>query len=235
MMTPTGRTAVMRTFGLTLVLMMIIAPASNAVAQKRGNSVGAPAANGGGTTAAANRGGAGGVSNTDPGGEPATAGGPRSNDGPTATETSRSGYLGGRGAETVTPPVDPPSTTITTITEARFGKCPMPAGTQTYQSRTSGNNLGRIETVSRYLTNAPRGEPRSDAIYLLADLQEELQKSRPDLTLVGTYLGIVATSTITPALATDVSKSLCATISPEAADRVAEVAETQRRKLTQPR
>lgn len=71
----------------------------------------------------------------------------------------------------------------------------------------------------------------TNATYLLVDLQEELQKTKPDLTLAGTYLGIVAKTAITPQLTMDIGESLCAPMSQNAAELVAKVAEAQRRKL----
>lgn len=202
---------------------------------KRGSTAGAPSgAVGGGSTGASNRGGAGGVGNPSPGGGPATAGEPGSNNGPQGTETSRPGYLGGRNTETVNPP---PANTITinSVTVAQFGRCPMPGGALSAEARMSGDNVGRIETVSRHLTRGPKKDDAADARYLLADLQEELQKAKPDLTLAGTYLGIVAKTAITPSLAADIGESLCSPMSASAADQVAKIAEAQRRKIAQER
>ena len=54
---------------------------------------------GGGATGASNRGGAAGIGNPSPGGSPSSLGGPTQNSGPQGTETSRSGYVGGRTTE----------------------------------------------------------------------------------------------------------------------------------------
>lgn len=219
-----------------IALAISLAFGADAGAQtKRGNTVGAPSgAVGGGATGASNRGGAGGISNPSPGGGPAAAGDPGSSNGPQGTETSRPGYLGGRSTDTVNPP-PPGTTTITSVTVAQFGRCPTPGGTLSAQARMSGNNIDRIETVSRYLTRGPKRDGGANATYLLADLQEELQKPKPDLTLAGTYLGIVAKTAITPSLAADVSESLCSPIPEDAAALVAKIAEAQRRKLAQER
>lgn len=204
---------------------------------KSGNSVGAPTgAVGGGATGASNRGGAGGVSNPSPGGSPGTAGEPGQSSGPRTTETARPGYLGGRTTDVVNPPVNPPpGTTISSITVTQFGKCPVPGGVLSHEARISGSNIGRIETIARYLARGPKKDGAANTTYLLADLQEELQKAKPDLTLAGTYLGIVAKSAITPQLTMDIGESLCAPMSPNAAEQIATIAEAQRRKLAKER
>lgn len=202
---------------------------------KSGNSVGAPTgAVGGGATGASNRGGAGGISNPSPGGGSASTGQPGMSSGPRASETSRSGYLGGRTTDIVDPPVNPPpGITISSITVTQFGKCPVPGGALSHEARISGSNIGRLETVSRYLARGPKKD--GSTTYLLADLQEELQKAKPDLTLAGTYLGIIAKTAITPQLTMDIGESLCAPMSPNAAEQIAAIAEVQRRKLAKER
>jgi len=162
-----------------LIVLAIMFSADAGAQAKSGNSVGAPSGVGG-ATGAASRGGAGGVSNPSPGGSPAVAGEPRSSSGPQTTATSRPGYLGGRstdlGTVVVNPTVTlPPGTTITGITTAQFGKCPTP-GTSALsaQARISGDNLGRVETVSKYVTRGAKQDGNTTATYLLVDLQEEL-------------------------------------------------------------
>lgn len=181
---------------------------------------------GGGVSGAANRGGAGGVSNPSPGGDPASIGGPQQSSGPQGAEASRPGYMGGRETTPVTPPPLPPGTTISTLVENRFGDC---------AARAMGANMDRISTVAQYLSHPAQAQAGSTARYLLADLQEELAKPKPDLTLAGTYLGIASAMPLTPALVADVGNSLCAPVSEHAAQTIARVAEAQRRKLTRGR
>jgi hypothetical protein len=221
-----------------LIMLAMMFSADACAQAKSGSTVGAPSgAVGGGTAGATSRNGASGVSNPSPGGSPAMTGGPQSSSGPQTNQTSRSGYVGGRSTEVVNPPVNPPGTpttysSITSATTAQFGRCPTPgANPMTAQARLSGDNFGRIETVSRYLTSDRKLASNSNARYLLVVLQEELQKTRPDLVLAGTYLGIIATKAITPSLAADVSESLCAPLSNSAAETMAGVAEAQQRKL----
>jgi hypothetical protein len=222
-----------------LVIMAIMFSAdAGAQGVKSGNTVGAPSgAVGGGTAGATSRNGASGVSNPSPGGSPAMTGGPQSSSGPQANQTSRSGYIGGRSTDVVNPPGTPTTySSITSATTAQFGKCPTPgANPMTAQARLSGDNFGRIETVSRYLTTDPKRANNSNTAYLLADLQIELQKTRPDLVVAGTYLGIVSAKVMTPSLAADISESLCAPVSSSAAAAMSEVAEAQQRKLAQER
>jgi hypothetical protein len=201
-----------------------LALAVDAGAQGRSNGQTGPSGGtlGGGVSGAANRGGAVGISNPSPGGEPASLGGPQQSSGPQGTEASRAGYAGGRETAPVTPPPLPPGTTIATLVESRFGDC---------SARASGANMDRIGTVAQYLAH-PAQAHESTARYLLADLQEELGKPSPDLTLAGTYLGIASAVPLTAALVADVGNSLCAPVSEHAAQTIARVAETQRRKLT---
>jgi hypothetical protein len=191
---------------------------------------------GGGASGASNRGGAAGVSNPSPGASSSTLGGTTQNNGPRSTETARPGYLGGRTTEEpVTPPspapTQPPGTTTTLLQNVtQFGKCPT-VGASSAQARMSGNNLGRIDAVAQYLTQQPAAQRSSTVRYLLADMQEELEKPHPDLTLAATYLGIASGQPITPALVSEVSASLCSPVSPGTADAIAPTAEAQRKRL----
>jgi len=209
---------------LAALLAAALALATDAGAQGRSGGPAGPSggAFGGGAGGAVNRGGAGGVSNPSPGGEPASVGGPGQSSGPQGTQASRPGYLGGRDTTPVIPPPLPPGTTINTLVVNQHGECSAQAG---------GANMDRIETVAQYLSHPQRTGGGSTARYLLADLQQELAKPEPDLTLAGTYLGIVSAMPLTPALVADISRSLCAPVSEHAAQSIARVAETQRRKL----
>jgi hypothetical protein len=198
---------------------------------KNGSALGpSGGAIGGGVSGASNRGGAAGVSNPSPGGSPSSLGGPAQSSGPQSTETSRSGYLGGRATEPLTPPPPPPpGTTILTLTVTQFGKCPTISGNANPQARISGDNSGRINTVANYLSQGQASN--ATAHYLLADMQEELEKPKPDLTLAATYLGIASGMPVTPALVSDVSASLCSPVSPSVAEAIAPAAEAQRQRL----
>jgi hypothetical protein len=208
---------------------------------------------GGGATGAANPGGASGTSNPSPGGAPSTLGSPGQSAGPRGTETSRPGYLGGRSTATEPPAPPPPppapgevvtitdysaaappaqggAATITEYNATLFGDCPTPTVAANPQQRMSGNNGGRIEAVARYLAHRP-GANDSTARYLIANMQEELEKPQPDLTLIGTYFGIASRTRVTQGLVKDVSASLCAPVAGSAAQSIAEIAEAQRVKL----
>jgi len=225
--------------GLVISTALAVMPAFAQQTKAGGGALGPAAGSvGGGATGASNRGGAGGVSNPSPGGTPSTAGSPGQSAGPQGTETSRSGYLGGRSAdvEPPTPPPPPPppppgdTVTLTSYSVQQFGNCPT-SGMQTApQQRMFGGNGDRVEAVAQYLNHgARRGD--STATNLVANMQEELEKPQPDLTLVGTYLGIASRTPVTSALVEDVSASLCAPVTGSAAQQVAEVAEAQREKL----
>ncbi|HMA87976.1 MAG TPA: hypothetical protein VKP89_04450 [Burkholderiales bacterium] len=213
---------------------------ADAGAQGRSNGGSTGAAPVGGATSNSNRGGAGGVSNPSPGGEPATVGTPGYSPGPQGTEQSRSGYVGGRTTGTVTPPPPPPppgtvtpTSTLADYATAQFGKCAYGAHPDP-RARLTGDNVGRIDVVAGYLAQGQQANGAS-ARYLVADLQEELEKPKPDATLAGTYLGLASAMPVTPALAADIGASLCAPVSDGAAQEIAAIAETQRRKLSEGR
>lgn len=223
--------------GLVIGAMVIIMPADAQQSRSGGGALGPAAGSvGGGSTGGANPGGAGGISNPSPGGSASNLGSPGQSAGPQGTETSRTGYLGGRSTEVEPPeppsPPPPPGGTVT-LTEyslQQFGKCPVPGTQVTPQARMSGGNGERVEVVARYLNHGAR--PRaSTARLLVANVQEELEKPRPDLTLVGTYLGLASRTPVTSSLVEDVSASLCAPVSGGDAQAIAEIAEVQRAKL----
>jgi len=233
---------------------LLLAPV-HAQQPKNGGGALGPASGtvGGGATGAANPGGASGTSNPSPGGTPSTLGSPGQSAGPRGTETSRPGYLGGRTAD-AEPPIPPPpppgpgevvtitdynaaappaqggAATITEYNATLFGDCPTPTVAASPQRRMSGSNEGRIEAVARYLTHRA-GAKDATVRYLVANIQEELEKQKLDLALIGTYFGIASRSRVTQGLVEDVSASLCAPVTGSAAMSIAEVAEAQRVKL----
>jgi len=212
---------------------------ADAGAQGRSNGGSTGAAPVGGATSNSNRGGAGGVSNPTPGGEPATVGTPGYSSGPQGAEQSRSGYVGSRTTGTVTPPPPPPppgtetpTSTLSDYTAAQFGKCAYGAHPDP-RARLTGDNIGRIDVVAGYLAQGAQVGSGATARYLVADLQEELEKPKPDATLAGTYLGLASAMPVTPALAADIGASLCTPVSDGAAQEIAAIAEAQRRKLSE--
>jgi hypothetical protein len=223
-------------------MMALLAPAAGA--QVKNSSGLGPSAStlGGGASGASNRGGAGGVSNPSPGGSSASLGGPGQSSGPQATEGSRTGYAGGRSVDPTTPPPElpsvdpttpppePPSVVPTLASVTQFGKCPT-VGLSAPQARMSDNNMGRIDTVARYLGQGREPQAISTTRYLLADMQEELEKPSPDLMLTASYMGIASAVPVTPELVYEVGHSLCATVSRDAAKEIAVVAEEQRKRL----
>jgi hypothetical protein len=221
--------------GLVISAALAALPAYAQQSKSGGGALGPAAGSvGGGATGASNRGGAGGVSNPSPGGGPSNAGSPGQSAGPQGTETSRPGYLGGRTTEVEppTPPPPPPGGTVTLAAYSvqQFGNCPVPGLQAAPQQRMSGGNGERVEAVAQYLNQGHRRDD-STARNLVANMQEELEKPQPDLTLVGTYLGIASRTQVTSTLVEDVSASLCAPVTGSAAQTIAEVAEAQREKL----
>lgn len=192
---------------------------------------------GGGAAGASNRGGASGISNPSTGGTPSTLGAPGQNSGPRETETSRPGFLGGRTqeAEAPTSPSSPPPAPGDTITIAEynavyFGDCPTPDTTANPRQRMSGSNEGRIQAVAQHLAHGAR-QDGATARYLVANIQEELERPQPDLPLIGTYFGLASRAPVTRVLVEDVSMSLCTPVTGSAAQSIADIAEAQRDKL----
>lgn len=222
-------------FGLLVMCVLtttaILFSADVAAQGRPGNAAGSSVGVNGGGVSAANRGGAGGVSNPNPGGGSASGGESGLNSGPQSTENSRSGYLGGRTNVSAEPGILPPGS-IVNVTTARFGKCPS-AGSDVLspQARLSGSNAERLDSVSQYLNRGPQQGGKSSSTYLLADLQEELQRDKPDLTLAGTYLGIILKTAVTQQLVKDIGESLCSPIKSGDAEFISKVAEAQQRNL----
>lgn len=219
---------------MSTLFIMCVAPSLTAQAQGRngGLTTGPSTTQGsaGATGTPSSRGGAGGVANPAPGGEPSSLGSATFSPGPRATETSRTGYVGARTNDTVTPP---PVEKTLTLSIMQFGRCP-PRGLQPHPAtRMTGSNLGRIQTIARHLRQGQSNETgdESTARYLLADMQQELEQNAPDPALVGTYLGLISDTPVTPALVTAVSGSLCRPISASAAEDIAAIAEEQRNRM----
>lgn len=192
---------------------------------------------GGGATSGSNRGGADGVGNPNPGGAPSSLGSPGQSSGPRGTETSRPGYLGGRtqdGEAPTTPPPPPPAPgepiTITEYNTIQFGDCPTPGTPADPRQRMAGSNEGRIRSVAQHLAHGVRQDGTTGR-YLVANIQEELEKPQPDVALIGTYFGLASRAPVTPGLVEDVSMSLCTPVTGSAAQSIADIAEAQRDKL----
>ena len=211
-------------------VMALLAPAAGAQVKNSAGLGSSASTLGGGASGASNRGGAGGVSNPSPGGSPASLGGPGQSSGPQTTEGSRTGYGGGRSVDPVTPPPEPPPVVTTLASITQFGNCPT-AALPSPQARMSGNNMGRIDTVARYLGQGREPQAISTNRYLLADMQEELEKPSPDLMLSASYMGIASTVPVTPELVYEVGQSICASVSRDVAKEIAAVAEEHRKRL----
>lgn len=220
--------------GTTLLFGPLYAQQSKTGGGSLGPAVGSV---GGGAAGGSNRGGASGISNPSPGGAPSSLGGPGQNSGPRGTETSRPGYLGGRTQEADTPtlPPSPPPAPGDTITiaeynEFHFGNCPTPGAPANPHQRMSGSNEGRIQAVAQHLAHGAR-QDGTTARYLVANIQEELERPQLDLALIGTYFGLASRAPVTPGLVEDVSMSLCTPVTSSAAQSIADIAEAQRDKL----
>ena len=107
------------------------------------------------------------------------------------------------------------------------GRCEGIGSNTSAPERIAGRNLARINGAQALI--APRGvRPETVAPYLLANLQEELEKPRPDLQLAAVYLGTAAAQPVTPQVVKQVGSALCVAIGDASAASIAAAAEEQR-------
>jgi len=97
-------------------------------------------------------------------------------------------------------------------------------------SRFMGNNMGRIDQVLSHYAPQARGGRYMDTAFLVANYQAEMEKTKNDHVLAGTYLGLFAGSgqPITTQTVQEVNFALCVVSDPEEAQEIAAVAEVQR-------
>lgn len=219
-------------------LMLAVAQLASApVAADRG----APAGTGGsgsrnsvgaGVSGATGAGGSGSIA--DPGGAPAGIGNSRSGEETPGTIGARPGYLGGR----ITSPDAEASGTktipagVAATPESRLGLCNEAHPRMLSPSaRLSGINLERLDAASGLLSPEDGTMPYASLRYLLASLQEELARERPDPLLAGTYLGVSAVVPVTADMVAQVGETLCVPVTKDQAADIASVAEGQRLKL----
>ncbi|HQT25520.1 MAG TPA: hypothetical protein PLK99_02835 [Burkholderiales bacterium] len=212
---------------LVLVTAFMAAPISVHAAGASGNgaSVQGAAPQGGGRS--------GGTAS--PGGGPRTSpglvGGSGPSYGPGSTSNERAGYLGGR--TTATDPTDgsPGGTNVAgTSGIAQNSSCQgvIPSD-MTVASRMGAGNLARFRQAESILGHGSEADDGSK--YLLANYQEELAKPNPDLSLVGTYVGLIADRTVTASTIERISRALCVPVEHDQAAGIARAAENQRMSL----
>lgn len=106
-------------------------------------------------------------------------------------------------------------------------RCEGIGGKITPAERIAGRNLARINAVHG-LVLGEGAQPEKVAPFLLANLQEELEKATPDFQLAGVYLGTLAEKPVTPQMVAQVAQALCVVLPSGEAELVAQVAEEQR-------
>ena len=96
------------------------------------------------------------------------------------------------------------------------------------RERMAGQNLELLKAAQIYL--APDFDPgrESTGLYLIADYQEEIEKVRPDATLLGAYLALAATRSVTGDMVTRVNSILCVTATTVLVENVARNANVDR-------
>jgi hypothetical protein len=169
----------------------------------------------------------------DPGGAPRHQE-QRSGEETPGTIGARPGYLGGR----ITSPDAEGSGTksipagVAAAPESRLGLCNEAHPRMLSPSaRLAGINLERLDAASGLLSREDGTMPYASLRYLLASLQEELARERPDPLLAGTYLGESAVVPVTADMVAQVGETLCVPVTKDQAADIASVAEGQRLKL----
>ena len=133
--------------------------------------------------------------------------------------------------------VAPPTTVVNTggggptssFTLAAAGSCDdhVP-GTLSGWDRYSRRNMERMDRVMRSLAPEVSGGAWVSKSYLVANIQDELEKPKPNTTLVGTYFGLVATNPVSAGLVKAACNSLCVGVDGDQAHEIAKAAEVQR-------
>lgn len=106
-------------------------------------------------------------------------------------------------------------------------RCDDVGGKVSPAKRIAGRNLQRINEVHAMVVK-PGVRPETVAPFLLANFQEELEKSDRDVQLAGVYLGTVAVQPVTPELVQKAGAMLCVDVDAREAAAIAAVAEDQR-------
>lgn len=101
-------------------------------------------------------------------------------------------------------------------------------GTLSGWDRYSRRNMERMDRVIRSLAPDAAGGAWMSKSYLVANIQDELEKSKPDTTLVGTYFGLVATTPVSAGLVKAACYALCVGVDGSQAHDIAQAAEVQR-------
>ena len=161
---------------------------------------------------------------------PGLVGGSGASFGQGSTSNERAGYLGGR--TTNTDPGDGSSGGADASAESmsialqRSSCNGVVSSRMTDSSRMEAPNLARFRQAESLLGNASRADEGAD--YLLANYQEELAKPNPDISLVGTYVGLVAEKPVTVSAIEEISSALCVPVDRDLATSIARAAENQR-------
>ena len=92
-------------------------------------------------------------------------------------------------------------------------------------------NLRRLNGARSVIDPALAESGKLVSPYLMANLQEELVKPKPDPQLAGTYLGLVAKTPVTPEKVKQVGFQLCVVIADAQAEQISSAAEQQRRSI----
>lgn len=157
--------------------------------------------------------------------------------GPGAVNQNRFG-----GTFPTNPPPDEPTTTPTTDAVMKLlnnkeqnaislpGRCGThPINGLGPRERMKGANLEFLKTAQIYL--APDFKPgrETTGLHLIADYQEELEKVKPDATLAGAYLALVATRPVTQEMVARTNAILCVTATSALIAEIARNASSDRR------
>ncbi len=196
----------------------LVAPASAQGLMGGGRGLGSGGTSGG--VATPHGAGSGGATAGNNGSNGAASSGAATSTGPGPVNQNRFGGAFPANPPPDEPPAPPTSSAVMTLLNgendqnavALPGRCGThPINGLGPRERMSGINLEFLKAAQIYL--APDFKPgrESTGLYLIADYQEELEKVRPDPTLAGTYLALVATRSVTGDMVTRTNAILCVT------------------------
>lgn len=110
-------------------------------------------------------------------------------------------------------------------------RCEGVAPNMSLAQQWSSANFRRIKLGLRQLDPRQQLNGRMDSLMVMVALQEEFGKKSPQPELLGTYLGLIAQTPVTPELIKQMAFELCAALPESEMPEIARIANLQREKL----
>ncbi|HQS00805.1 MULTISPECIES: hypothetical protein [unclassified Polaromonas] len=110
-------------------------------------------------------------------------------------------------------------------------RCEGVAPNMSLAQQWSSANFRRIKLGLRQLDPKQQLNGRMDSLMVMVALQEEFGKKSPQPELLGTYLGLMAQTLVTPELIKQMAFELCAVLPESEMPEIARIANVQREKL----